>query len=50
MTEPEPVAGEQGAPELEESTTEPDPAVADVARRQWDDSLWHRAPTPQYRP
>jgi hypothetical protein len=27
-----------------------DAQTADDARRQWDDTLWYRAPIPRYRP
>jgi hypothetical protein len=48
MTEPQP---EQTTPESEQAAaSEPDPATADTIKRQWDESLWHRAPTARYRP
>ena len=54
----DPVAGDQ-APEPEPAAApdpepaaapDPDPATADTSKRHWDESLWHRSPTPRYRP
>ena len=40
-----------GQPDTAEITVQPgDTPEADTARRHWNESLWHRAPTPQYRP
>src|SRR6476469_8330654 len=46
----DPVAGDQ-APEPEPAEApDPEPAAADTSKRHWDESLWHRSPTPRYRP